>query len=506
MKKKGEKEKAVVIIGAGIAGLATGCYAQMAGYRTRIFEMHDKPGGLCTAWKRKGYTFEGCLHHLAGSGPSSRLHRMWEELGAVQGRRFVYHEAFARVESPSGRSFTVYTDPERLAQHMKELSPADAKLIDRYTGGLRRFARFEFFALPASKPRELARALPYAPALVRWGRLTTGDFATRFTDPFLQAAFPWIQYDLPEVPLFLNMVFLAGCHNQHLGWPMGGSLPFAAAIARRCRELGGEIRFRSRVDKILTEAGPSGRTSRAVGVRLADGSEHTADLVLSAADGHSTIFELLEGKFLNERIGSYYAHAPSSQPMACHVSLGVARDMSDEPHAITLLLERPITLMGQARERLDLELFGTELGMAPPGKTAIKVLLDASYGYWKSLRAARERYHEEKERVAEAVIEQLDLRFPGLRSQIEVVDVATPVTIERYTGNWQGLQAWGQPGAGPLAVVRGLSKTLPGLEDFHMVGQWAQATIGISTAAIAARRLIEALCRKDGRVFEATLP
>ncbi len=60
-------DKSVIIIGAGIGGLSTGCYAQMNGYKTRIFEMGDKPGGLCTAWQRKGYIIDGCLHWLVGS-------------------------------------------------------------------------------------------------------------------------------------------------------------------------------------------------------------------------------------------------------------------------------------------------------------------------------------------------------------------------------------------------------------------------------------------------------
>ncbi|MCK4323768.1 MAG: NAD(P)/FAD-dependent oxidoreductase, partial [Armatimonadetes bacterium] len=55
-------DKSIIIIGAGIAGLSAGCYARMNGYRTTIFEMHDKPGGLCTSWKRRGYTIDGCLH------------------------------------------------------------------------------------------------------------------------------------------------------------------------------------------------------------------------------------------------------------------------------------------------------------------------------------------------------------------------------------------------------------------------------------------------------------
>jgi phytoene dehydrogenase-like protein len=58
----------IIIIGAGISGLAAGCYAQMNRYRTQIFEMHNLPGGLCTAWKRNGYVFDGCIHYLFGSG------------------------------------------------------------------------------------------------------------------------------------------------------------------------------------------------------------------------------------------------------------------------------------------------------------------------------------------------------------------------------------------------------------------------------------------------------
>ena len=100
-------EKSISIIGAGIAGLATGCYAQMNGYRTRIFELHDKPGGLCTAWKRKGYTIDGCLHWLVGSGPGSNMHQVWQELGALQGREIVNHTEYGRMEGPDGKTVVI---------------------------------------------------------------------------------------------------------------------------------------------------------------------------------------------------------------------------------------------------------------------------------------------------------------------------------------------------------------------------------------------------------------
>lgn len=49
-------EKSIIIIGAGTSGLAAGCYGQMNGYRTHIFEMHDNPGGVCTSWQKEGCT------------------------------------------------------------------------------------------------------------------------------------------------------------------------------------------------------------------------------------------------------------------------------------------------------------------------------------------------------------------------------------------------------------------------------------------------------------------
>jgi len=61
------EQKSIIIIGAGIAGLAAGCYGQMNGYRTQIFELHDKPGGLCTSWQRRKSTIDGCLRWLLGS-------------------------------------------------------------------------------------------------------------------------------------------------------------------------------------------------------------------------------------------------------------------------------------------------------------------------------------------------------------------------------------------------------------------------------------------------------
>jgi len=78
-----EPTKHVVVIGAGIAGLSAASYLLRNGYAVTVVEQHDKPGGLCTSWKRKGYTIDYCVHWLVGTKPGTDFHQIWEELGAL---------------------------------------------------------------------------------------------------------------------------------------------------------------------------------------------------------------------------------------------------------------------------------------------------------------------------------------------------------------------------------------------------------------------------------------
>jgi phytoene dehydrogenase-like protein len=226
--------QSVIVIGAGVAGLSAGCYAQMNGYRAQMFEMHDKPGGYCTAWKRKGYTFDGCIHHLAGAGATSKLHRLWEELGIFERHQMVFHEDLVRVELPDGQAFTLYTDVDRLEAYLKELSPEDRPVIDEYIRAARRFLDFDLLGLPfESTAGEMFKLLPKVPALVKWGRVTLEQFAGRFRHPLLRQAFPTVQYDFPGIPMLIHLIFLTGCHNRALGWPSGWLSPRASRSVSR---------------------------------------------------------------------------------------------------------------------------------------------------------------------------------------------------------------------------------------------------------------------------------
>ncbi|MBC7235592.1 MAG: hypothetical protein H5T69_07100 [Chloroflexi bacterium] len=234
--------------------------------------------------------------------------------------------------------------------------------------------------------------------------------------------------------------------------------------------------------------------------RLSNGTEHRADVVISNADGRTTIFDMLDGRYVTDRIRAYYTDPPQEQDMALHISLGVARDMRTEPHALVLWLPEPIEIAGKRRDRLDVEFFAFAPETAPPGKTTVQVLCSTSYEYWKAL--SKEEYRAEKERAAEAVIACLDRRFPGFREQVEVIDVATPLTTERFVGSYLGYQAWPMPEQKLLDALsgKGLSKTLPGLSNFYMVGQWAGG-LGLPNVAAMGRWAIRELCKRDGRRF-----
>jgi len=500
-------EKSIIIIGAGIAGLSAGCYGQMNGYRTSIFEMDKgRPGGLCTSWKRKGYTIDGCFEFLAGAGPGDNFHRFWKELGAVQGRPMVYPDEWARVEGAGGKVLVFYTDMDWLEQHMKELAPEDKDVIDEIIEAARTATGFknlppekalDLFG-PIDELRMMFTKFPFLRFTKKWGKISIQDFAQRFKNPFLRQAFPLNGFP-PTRPMLHLLTNLALIQQKRMGYPVGGSLEFARAIERRYLDLGGEIHYKSRVAKILVENG------QAVGVRLADGTEYRSDTVISAADGRTTIFDMLDGKYINDEIQGYYDQLPTVPPLI-YIGLGVARSF-DEPYSgfgVNYPLDEPVTIAGRELKRLPVHIYNFDPSLAPAGKTVVRVKLDSDYEYWKQLREDPECYNAEKEQIADKVIALLDRRYPGLAAQVEMHDVATPMTFERYTGNWQG-SYMGWRATTQTASMR-MSKTLPGLKDFYMAGQWVEPGGGTPFVVMSGRNVTQIICKRDKKPFVTTTP
>lgn len=488
----------IIIIGGGIAGLAAGCYAQMNGYRTKIFEMHGLPGGLCTSWKRGGYTFDGCIHWLVGSSPANSFHRVWQELGALQGCEIVNQEEFFRIEGQDGKTFIMYANADQLESYLKKLAPEDSKVIEGLSEAIRHFSHMEI-PLEDGILKNLGimgKMLPLLKYFPKYGKISIQDFAKQFQNPFLRESFASI-FNIEDFPMIALLMTLGFKHRNAAGYPIGGSLKFAKLIEQRYLSLGGDIHYKARVAEIITE------NNKAVGVRLSDGTEHRADIIISAADGHATIFDMLNGQYMNEEIQSNYRDLPIFQPII-QASLGINRDFSSEPHSLTFPVSQPLLVAGEPRNNISMKHYCYDPTMAPPGKSAIVVTFNSNYDYWQNLGAGTQAYHAEKERIIAQVVSALEFRFPGTKKQIEVTDVATPLTYERYTGNWQGsMEGWLITTS---TLRKRISKTLPGLKNFYMIGQWVQPGGGLPPAAKSGRDIVRTICKNERKKFCTTIP
>ncbi|MEJ2077935.1 MAG: NAD(P)/FAD-dependent oxidoreductase [Acidobacteriota bacterium] len=451
--------KSIAIIGAGIAGLSAACYARMNGFDTTVFELHDKPGGLCTSWERNGYTVDGCIHWLCGSSPRNSFHRYWKELGAIEGVPVVDHDEFTRVEDPDGKTLVFYTDMDRFEKHLLELCPRDASMIRRFTNRVRAYARMDeqLADETASLSGRVARALATARLILSFmtsTRTSIQDFAARFQEPFLRRNFPAV-FDLPDFPMFAVYYTLAMMHNRAAGYPLGGS--------------GGQCR---------------------------------SDYVISAADGHSTLFHMLGERYLDRKVHEYYRTLKPFQPLV-YLAVGVDRDLSDQPHSVICRADPPLAIPGGDGDRVFLRHFCYDPSLAPAGKSIVISMFKSDYALWKEIGKDPARYAAEKKAIGDQFVGFLGRRFPGIAEQVEMVNVATPLTFERYTGNWLGsFEGW-LPTTSSIRVR--MRKTLPSVANFHMIGQWVQPGGGLPPAAMQGRKVIEKICRENRSKFR-TVP
>ncbi len=241
------------------------------------------------------------------------------------------------------------------------------------------------------------------------------------------------------------------------------------------------------------------------GIKLEDGTEQRADYVISAADGYTTIFNMLDGKYSNKKIQGYYKKLPIYPPLI-YISLGLKQslDLTGSSTSLNLPVKEPVTIAGEELNRLGIRVHDFDSTAAPSGKTLAKVLIPSNLAYWKPLYEDSSRYKAEKEQICDQVVSILDQRFPGFANLIEMRDVASPITFIRYTGNWQGShQGWIIT---PKTGLFRMKHMLPGLDNFFMAGHWVEPGGGVPSAALSGRNVTQFLCKKDKKPFVTTVP
>jgi phytoene dehydrogenase-like protein len=254
-------DKRILIVGAGISGLSAGIYARFNGYPVSIFEMHGIPGGLCTAWERKGYRFDISMHMLTGSD-SGPFHQMWKELGVVPKFRFHRHDHATQVEG-MGKKLLFSADRQKLEKALLEISPQDGELIREFTRLI--FGR-DMMKAATLKPRKLENIgdkirmfvviLPLFRTLARYNRVTIQQFSERFRNPFLREVVRFVVdapgWPMPGFPMTAMPGFMRTGISE-AGVPLGGSQEVVFHLAELFKELGGELHLNSRVSDLIRD-------------------------------------------------------------------------------------------------------------------------------------------------------------------------------------------------------------------------------------------------------------
>lgn len=504
-------KKKVNIIGAGISGLCAGCYLQMNGFEVEIFEKHSIPGGLCTSWKKGDFTVDGSIHWILGSDDKDGFFDMWNEILDVKSIPFHNHDVRLTLEVKNNadkygsKVFILYTNLERLKDYMLDLSPEDAKPIHRFIRDIRLLQQFRVpplmdklpFFQSAWRGIKMMRYLRFLFIIMRQTRISNFQFAKKFKSPFLREVFENL-FDNDEVKMLVFNFPMASFDQQSAGYPIGGSLKWAERITEKFVSLGGVMHYNTPVKKIITEG------NKAVGLKVRNDVVHSCDIVLSSADWYRTVFEYLDGKFVDEKMirlkeeksfELYYS--------ILLVTFGLKRDYKEYPHFSRFPIQSPLhSPCGKSWDRLETHFYHYDPTLAPAGKTVMACSFYTKNGnYWIDLRKNdRKKYREMKTKFTSDLIGILEQKYPGIKDDIEMVDFATPATVLRYTNNWQGsAQGW-LPGDNVLAATPVKFK-LPHLQQFYYASHWSRPGGGIPVAINMARDVTKIICKDYGIPF-----
>jgi phytoene dehydrogenase-like protein len=257
--------------------------------------------------------------------------------------------------------------------------------------------------------------------------------------------------------------------------------------------LGGKLTTRKKVSKVVVE------NDEAKGVILSDGTRIDADYVISAADGYSTIFGMLEGRYVNDKITTAYEKWELFTPIV-QVSFGINKEIKSDMPVETWLTKDLSIGRTNVKNGYSLMNYCYDPKMAPEGKTVVVMRYESPWDLWKDL--GEKEYAEEKEKIRKDASEILERRYPGISPYVEVVDVATPLTDVKYTGVWKGSYEGFLPSSKNL--MDNLNPRLPGLKKFYLAGQWLFPGGGLPPAAQSGKWAVQYIVKEEHQNFRTS--
>lgn len=286
--------KSVIVIGAGLGGLAAAIRLAARGCRVKIFERNATLGGKVNIHRARGYSFDTGASLLT-------MRHVVDDLFTSAGRATEDYLTLERLEIicryvwADGVTFDAFADPLRAEAEVERIAPEDAANFRRFLKDARRkyeVAERTFLAhslndLPKLLRPRYARDLA---VLSSW-RTLSAHVESYFRSPRLRQLFNRFATYNGSSPYATPATFaLIPYVEFELGawYVRGGMYELPRAFGRLAEELNVKIHTNAHVEQIVVEGG------RACGVMLSNGTIHEASAVIANSDAVETYRELID--------------------------------------------------------------------------------------------------------------------------------------------------------------------------------------------------------------------
>lgn len=442
----GTRDYDVVVIGSGLGGLAAAGILAHRGLRTAIFEQAPRVGGCCGSVRHGDYQFDvGATVVLF----SHLIEQYYQAIGRSMADyvEFLPIDPLFQIVDPDGKRFEIPTSPEETGRVFASFSREDGEGWRRFSKtaetGMAR-AMTELFTAPLqtfADAREISRSLPSMGGdrgyLLQSFETTLRSF---FRSESILGALSLASYSVGLPPALAPgyAAFLSYSEHQGSYYPRGGMKAIPEGMARAFAQDGGEIHLESPVAAILTE----GR--RAMGLRLADGRELRARVVISDVNARVVYGRLLPRTLLPRWARLAVRSLALSQSSAM-LMLGVEGDEGFGGHhtLFSTGLEAMNRIWFEDYERgrpsrggylLASVPSATDASLAPPGHHVVHLHTLAPY----ALSGGR-KWDDIREAEAERMLDFLERDFGvALRDRVRFMRLSTPVDLERDVGLHRG--------------------------------------------------------------------
>ncbi len=493
----------VIVIGAGMGGLTVATLLAKKGCKTLLLEKESQVGGYVVSFKRDGFTFDATGAFVGGCQEGGELHRIHEEMGIhekvefipIQHIRNVYPGFEVRLQ-PGG--FLSYTEA------LSDLFPTEEKGLRTYLSLIKRIGEEIESYSEITAIRKILFPF-YFRNLVRFHR---SSHQTILDHLFKGQEIKMALHSLPvtEPPSKLSFLFLAVMINKTLkegvSYPKGGMGKISEAMADAFRQTGGDLHLQRKAEEILI------RDGRVDGIRTTDGKTFQSSVVVSDVNPNLLV-KMLPFEFRNpfEKKIRHFEYS-----LSCFI-LYIATDLNlramDLPYFTYLRFlsdleeeDRILRRGGIPRNPTMMVSIPTILDptLAPPRQHILSVLSYVPYHYQEKWGGGdSERYCHIKEDFSHKILHHLESKLiPGLSDHLLFCEAATPLTLERYTGNEMGAMFGLASTTHQVGNLRPPHQTsVPGL---FQVGHYTRPSHGIVgtclSGSFAAKAILKKLNRK----------